>query len=916
MTVAGIPDAYRSSAPLLDLLAAEPWAVDAGVVDAVRSGIADRIAAAPPAWQGLPTFEPWAGAGGRLAATVSDLVYLAIGPGGLSAGIGLSRVMHLLDPWSATPYGSDTTRAVARRTSLRLPECALLEVLAPADRPAGLAWVRETLALIATVPPLAPRCDAMIRLIDLRAADPRARAHDASAPVAELARSWAFSAPPDVLEVLPELYGPVGALTHWVRRLEALEADAGGPDGVIDAELADQLTLFGWNEVPAPVELALGQSSSGRPARVAARMAGPRDRAVVDAALVSRLGRLVLDGRFPLARLLLDTRCRLSVAITHAATTTSSWAVADVLSPLTDTVLGLARDAVAWPEPPAGPDPDGVPGEVPAEDRVVEPTPAPDDDFAGLHFQPEVVATLGAAVDVVRRSPTPRHCAPHVLIAGPPATGQALATRLYAAALRKAGHGSGAVVAVHVDELTGTDTSPRNVVFAVDDVWKRAGGGVLFLEDLDRAVAGSAAAAGLLDALRRKLSERTNTVTLVATARSDGAAELTAASPDLVRRLLITRSAGYTTEQLVVLFAELAGRAGFGPPDDEALAAAGAALGSVRPAGDFRNARLAEALVDRARAAWVARGAAGPLTEADIEAAGLASLAVSAAGTPTEVLAELDELVGLGAIKREVRQIVAETAMVSRRAAAGLRLPQPSRHMVFVGNPGTAKTTVARLLARAMAAIGALPTGQLVEVTRADLVGRYIGHTAPLVLAAVQRALGGVLFIDEAYSLVQDTERDFGHEAVAALLKLMEDHRDELVVIAAGYPAEMRRFLDANPGFSSRFARVVTFPDYSDAELVAIFRQLARQGGVHVSDGADELLTRFVPAVPRDRTFANGRTMRNLFERALGAQALRLLDVDEHDAAALARLEADDLAVALRDGAGLDAGGEHHPGYL
>ncbi len=216
-----------------------------------------------------------------------------------------------------------------------------------------------------------------------------------------------------------------------------------------------------------------------------------------------------------------------------------------------------------------------------------------------------------------------------------------------------------------------------------------------------------------------------------------------------------------------------------------------------------------------------------------------------------------------------------------------------------------------------MAGIGALPPGQLVEVTRADLVGRYIGQTAPRVVAAVRQALGGVLFIDEAYGLVQGYGNDFGHEAIATLLKLMEDHRDELVVIAAGYPNEMRRFLDANPGFSSRFARVVTFPDYDDAELVAIFDLLADSAGVVMSPEAREMLERWVPEIPRDSSFANGRTMRNLFERTLAAQALRLVADDTTDPEILRRIGAADVAKALRDGTGVAAGvAQHNPGYL
>jgi SpoVK/Ycf46/Vps4 family AAA+-type ATPase len=196
--------------------------------------------------------------------------------------------------------------------------------------------------------------------------------------------------------------------------------------------------------------------------------------------------------------------------------------------------------------------------------------------------------------------------------------------------------------------------------------------------------------------------------------------------------------------------------------------------------------------------------------------------------------------------------------------------------MVFMGNPGSAKTTIARLLSQAMAAYGLLATGQLVEVTRADLVARYIGQTAPRVQSVVERAIGGVLFIDEAYSLVQGASSDYGYEAVAMLLKLMEDHRDELVVIVAGYPNEMATFLDSNPGFASRFARTLSFPDYDAGELLAIFDLFTRRAGAIVEPAARDQVAKYLKALPRDRSFANGRTVRNLFERLLAAQAARL----------------------------------------
>lgn len=240
---------------------------------------------------------------------------------------------------------------------------------------------------------------------------------------------------------------------------------------------------------------------------------------------------------------------------------------------------------------------------------------------------------------------------------------------------------------------------------------------------------------------------------------------------------------------------------------------------------------------------------------------------------------ELADLVGLEPVKEQVRRLVAEARADQLRQAAGMPESDRSRHIVFVGNPGTAKTTVARLLARIYAQLGLLANGHLVEASRVDLVGQYVGQTAPKVRRMFNRASGGVLFIDEAYALMpEDSTSDFGAEAVATLLKLMEDHRDEVVVIAAGYPHLMQRFLASNPGLASRFPKTLTFDDYSDAELLAIFDLITSQHGFVLGDGVAEAVRALLPN-PRSAGFGNGRFIRNVFEEAVSIQAERIVGI-------------------------------------
>jgi Holliday junction resolvasome RuvABC ATP-dependent DNA helicase subunit len=807
-----------------------------------------------------------------------------------------------------------------------------------APREPAIALVVRCLEILEGIAPLEERRRALLELYRQRQRDPVLVAQDASAARCDLERLWSDAAGPQVLAAVPELAGPEGYLGWTYEGLTAatgrlMPAVPGVPPALETA--AHLVRQAGLQHAPAALVAAAGTDGYlSVQARIAAGVKFEprawRDRTR------AWLARGLAAGQIDACRAWLDMAVRLTGILQglpgDPARPDPCWvpvggfqydvrALASPRRTANPLVTALA------PMPGSARAPAARPGGRPDHDQTSRPAGSdtdvaergggkalagPGDPLADLAALPglaevkEEIAGLIAAVQAERARQaagmTVRPGWKNLVLAGGPGTGKSRV----AAILGRLHRDLGVLTSGHLVEVTRADligesaqASSALVCAAVN----RAIGGVLLISDAhDCGGASAACDSAATRALQELAAEYRGGNLVVILAGPDTLRQFLLDSPGLAARFPVTIDfRGYTGQELAAIFSARAREAGFtlsAGARDKARALL-AKNGSHPGTG---SARPAISLLDQAAARQARRIMTGTtpvpgaalrkLLAADIPAR---LTAASSRQVPGDPFAELDQMTGLESVKHQVRLLAAEARAEQLRRDAGLPAATPSRHTVFTGPPGTAKTTVARLIGAIYAQLGLLSSGHLIEVTRADLIGRYIGETAPRVTQAVASAIGGVLFIDEAYTLaLSDSPKDFGPEAIATLVKLMEDHRGDLVVIAAGYEHEMHALLQANPGLASRFPRTVHFPGYTDDELGAIFTGMARSAGLQLADGVAEKLRAILTVTPRGKSFGNARHVRSLLEQAISAQALRITRPGA-DPAEIRILRAEDL---------------------
>ncbi|MET3424678.1 SpoVK/Ycf46/Vps4 family AAA+-type ATPase [Actinoplanes tereljensis] len=562
--------------------------------------------------------------------------------------------------------------------------------------------------------------------------------------------------------------------------------------------------------------------------------------------------------------------------------------------------------------------PAAAPAAEPAGDDTAAPLLAQLDALVGLAGVKREVATLVGLHRVSQRRAAAGLPLPpmsrHMVFAGAPGTGKTTVARLYGEILAalKVMPGGQLIEAARADLVA---EHVGGTAVKTTEKFQAAIGGVLFIDEaytLAPIDGGNGHDFGreAIDTLVKLMEDHRDEVVVIVAGYSDQMKTFMASNPGLASRFAKTiEFESYSTAELVTIVERMCSTHHYSLEYETRTALSEHFDGIPRNA-HFGNARVArqvfEEMIGRQafRLAQSSSSSGIELAQLLPDDLGITKPTAAAddkrSATVDRLLERLHGMIGLSEVKREVAELIDLLETTRARVRAGLPAASVSRHLVFSGPPGTGKTTVARLYGEILAALGALPRGQLIEAARADLVGEYIGHTAQRTREVFERALGGVLFIDEAYTLAPaGGGQDFGREAIETLMKLMEDHRDDVVVIAAGYEDDMSRFLAANVGLQSRFTRRIHFANYSADDLVAIFENLARGSGYECAGNTLQALRDHFESVPRGKAFGNGRYARQVLEEVITRQSRRLRASGNSTVDDLRTLLPQDVAVAV-----------------
>ncbi|MBC6457007.1 AAA family ATPase [Actinomadura sp. HBU206391] len=923
-----------SDEPILDVYSFGPWRVPDGLFDEIAGRI-DALAKDPRCVE-LTTNDHklMTLPASLIAAEAYVMIGFLPGVGAISGGSQAQLFDRLLGRHLSKPAAltSLNTWWVTSTNLWRPPMDWLIEV---PDRELAIRLARECLVALEGIEPLERRRQALIRLYD----DPPDC--DVSLSKSDLREHWAAHAGEEILTELPELTGPVGYLDWVCAGLLAARdrlAEAAPSDESVALHMSGLLLQAGLVRVPVQLRPALGDDLYDEVCtRIAVERWGFKARTWQEQ-IRGRLTQALVEGAADACRGWLDMATRFSACVQglpgEPTRTKTDWVPIGQFQIDLRRLYGLRRRIVnplTTKLVPANPNGRGANGrsagvqsagvqsakgrstaaqtakDQTAQDRTAngrttndrtangrKKTPAgrtkgsADSDLvSGLVGQPEVTAALqeitGGGAPV------------RLLLAGPDGTGKRTAVQELAKAIKLPQPPYWSTHNLFAGKPLADAAAKLHA-----EIRDCAGQRLLIIDGLDE-IAADPGNGGALAAELHRLMAVHGDLHLVALCGATGEQRIREVDPALLNRFRVARTRPFPAEEHAELFRrELALRGA--RAHKRALTAAGELLAAAPPVQSLRNARLAPHLADLVVEA--VRGRTEPGAELVVKRADVPRT-LETSGAVEDPLAELNALTGLDSIKEEIDLLVAVTRAGQLRGAAGLKVSAPTRHMVFTGDPGTGKTMVARLLARIYKKLGVLSSGHLVEASRAHLVGEYIGQTAPRTRRLVERALGGVLFIDEAYTLSQSSfKNDYGHEAIAELVKLMEDHREDLIVIVAGYEQEMADFLTANPGLDSRFAKQLRFPGYIDDELIAVFEQLAAADGFGLAPGVREALTRLLRRAERGPSFGNGRLMRNLLDAAVARQAQRVTTGAPPSRAELTTLRAEDLPPGSEPSAG------------